>query len=194
MRVNEFTVSVTYIGAGQPMVTIIGGQHGDESIGVATVEQVLSLLSNYDVDGKIAVIPDCNPLAHGSREYNGIDLNRQHGQEVTDPYLQKIIETVDKLVDDSVFVIDCHSSHDLDEPCIVVNKQAENYSNCFNIETVNRNTESPHGSLRNYCEFKDVPLVTTEAIENNIDTAIPAAEGILEILRTLGVIKLLSSM
>lgn len=186
MRLNEFTVPVNFIGNGQPMATIIGGQHGDESLGVATVNQFLRLLGNYNVIGRIAVIPDCNPLAYGSREYNDIDLNRQHGQLVTDPYLQKIVDTINQLITDSVFVVDCHSSHELDEPCIVINKQATDLAKCFNLRVVNK--DSPIGSLRNYAEYKGTPVITIEAIEDEVGSGQSGAEGIIEVLKMLGII------
>ena len=64
-----------------PRVLIIAGVHGREHGGVQTAYELLERLSGLPLQGRIDVLPVCNPLAYAAetRFTPGSNVDMQHG-------------------------------------------------------------------------------------------------------------------
>lgn len=141
------------------LCVIIGGQHGDEPLGVDLANKVINSISRYKVKHPIVVIPCANPVGflNNVREFDGIDMNRDYG-----PNSQNhIVTKIKRLILRSALVIDIHST-----PCefmgqstpVTFSKPGDlgNHFECEEWEEW-EDSNDKKGSLRNFC------------IENNID-------------------------
>lgn len=93
-------MTVRSSGVEGPVIAIVGGVHGDEFYGPATVVAVAKRLQDIEVRGKVILVPNANPFAVGerarsSRRVRG-DLNRQFGEIplAADPVLQSVAEEI----------------------------------------------------------------------------------------------------
>ena len=105
---------------------VVGGQHGDEPIGVDICKKLAEMTS---ANNGLHIIPIANRPAftQKSREFNGVNLNRSYGEKSTNILeLDEMIDTIKNLAANAAIVIDCHSTpmRDLNEISVYPNNHA----------------------------------------------------------------------
>ena len=166
-------------------ILILSGLHGDEKTSVEIANTFLPLKSK-----NIVVLPCINPQGYKDdiRDHKGEDLNRSFSHYKKEQVTPEIVKSIKKLLPSVSLVIDLHSTpiELLPEPCCLVNNDSEEYGSHFGVELVQQ--EPPEGSLREYCNFRGIPIVTYEAVEhrpldnNQVQIGV---DGILKILQSL---------
>lgn len=164
---------------------VIGGQHGDEPVGVDICKKLMEL---GNVEG-LYIIPTANKPAFiaKTRDFNDIDLNRSYGDTPTNILeLDDVISTIKTKVAEADLVIDCHSTplNDLNEISIYPNNHAIKLATHFGLPAYIQ--ESPENSLRTYCFNQGIPAITFEGIHEYHDESVAAGvAGILKVLQHL---------
>jgi len=190
-----------------PVVTIIGGTHGDELTGPSTCTNLLSAiftgpdgaLDPNSMAGTIRIVPVLNlPGYRAKSRYlpDGRDLNRAFPGLSKGSTTSRVADTVRRnLIKDSDVIIDLHSAAagrsnmpqirgDLSHP------ESNLIAKAFGIEVV-LDSRPPKGSLRRVANKMDIAAVTYEGGGANwLDQASVkvAVQGCLNVLRALKVI------
>lgn len=164
---------------------VIGGQHGDEPVGVDICKKLMEL---GNMEG-LHIIPIANEQAFTTktREGSGIDLNRSYGDTPTNILeLDNVINTIKTEAAKADLVIDCHSTplEGLDEISIYPNNHAIEMATYFGLPAYIYG--SPENSLRTYCFNEGIPAITFEGVHEYHDESVAAGvAGILKVLQHL---------
>ena len=190
-----------------PVVTIIGGTHGDELTGPSTCTNLLSaILTGPDgaldpssMAGTIRIVPVLNLPGYRSKSRyfpDGRDLNRAFPGLSKGSTTSRVADIVRRnLIKDSDVIIDLHSAAvgrsnmpqirgDLSHP------ESNLIAKAFGIEVV-LDSRPPKGSLRRIANKMDIAAITYEGGGANwLDQASVkvAVQGCLNVLRSLKVI------
>lgn len=190
-----------------PVVTIIGGTHGDELTGPSACTNLLSAiftepggaLDPTSMAGTVRIVPVLNlPGFRAKSRYfpDGRDLNRAFPGLSKGSTTSRVASIVKRnLIDDSDVIIDLHSAAtgrsnmpqirgDLSHP------ESNLLAKAFGIEVV-LDSRPPKGSLRRIANELDIAAVTYEGGGANRleQTAVKVAvHGCLNVLRALKVI------
>jgi predicted deacylase len=170
-------------------VLIIGGQHGDEPIGIDICKKMIDL--THDNDG-IHIIPIANRPAYlqKTREFNGINLNRSYGENSTNILeLDKMVETIKNIASESMVIIDCHSTplEGLQEIAVFPNELGKEFASHMGLPFYM--LPPPEDSLRFYCDIIEIPVLTFEGIHEYHEESVEAGvAGIMKLLRHLNII------
>ncbi len=190
-----------------PVVTIIGGTHGDELTGPSACTNLLSqrftvdegLLDPSTMAGTIRIVPVLNLPGYRmkSRYFpDGRDLNRAFPGNAKGNTTSRVAENITKnLIDGSDIIIDIHSAAkgrsnmpqirgDLSHP------ESHLLAKAFGIELV-LDSRPPKGSLRRIANEKGIAAVTYEgggADWLNQSSVKTAVHGCINVLKALKVI------
>ncbi|MBT4066584.1 MAG: succinylglutamate desuccinylase/aspartoacylase family protein [Euryarchaeota archaeon] len=190
-----------------PVVTIIGGTHGDELTGPSACTNLLSAiftgpdgaLNPSSMAGTVRIVPVLNLPGYRtmSRYFpDGRDLNRAFPGHSKSNTTSRVAKRVTKnLINDSDVIIDLHSAAtgrsnmpqirgDLSHP------ESNLLAKAFGIEVV-LDSRPPKGSLRRVANDMDIAAITYEGGGANwLDQAAVkvAVHGCLNVLRSLKVI------
>ena len=190
-----------------PVVTIIGGTHGDELTGPSACTNLLSAkftgidgaLDPKTMAGTVRIVPVLNLPGYRSKSRyfpDGRDLNRAFPGLSKGSTTSRVAYTVRKnLINDSDVIIDLHSAAtgrsnmpqirgDLSHP------ESNLLAKAFGIEVI-LDSRQPKGSLRRIANEMDIAAVTYEGGgANRLDqNAVKVAvHGCLNVLRALKVI------
>ena len=190
-----------------PVVTIIGGTHGDELTGPSACTNLLSsIFTGHDgaldpntMAGTVRIVPVLNlPGYRAKSRYfpDGRDLNRAFPGKPKGNTTSRVASVVKKrLIEDSDVIIDLHSAAvgrsnmpqirgDLSHP------ESNILAKAFGIEVV-LDSRPPKGSLRRVANELDIAAVTYEGGGANLldQSAVKVAvHGCLNVLRALKVI------
>jgi len=190
-----------------PVVTIIGGTHGDELTGPSACTNLLSsiftgpegALDPTSMAGTVRIVPVLNmPGYRAKSRYfpDGRDLNRAFPGKAKGNTTSRVAYRVrKKLIEDSDVIIDLHSAAsgrsnmpqirgDLSHP------ESNLLAKAFGIEVI-LDSRPPKGSLRRIANEMDIAAITYEGGGANwLDQASVkvAVHGCLNVLRALKVI------
>lgn len=179
-----------------PTVGISASIHGDEIIGVEVIRQLMEILKNEKISGKILLLPVANPLAFESltrfTPVDGNNLNRlfpgdEKGQislKIADKITQQFLDRLDVYID-----IHAGGAFPIVDYIYILND--EELSRAFGAKVLYRPKNQYPGTTASVTLERDVPSVTLEVgggpndkeyIERNV-------KGILNMLRQKEVIK-----
>ena len=191
MKLKEINNLIDYHSFGNSgnQCFIIGGQHGDEVMGVEIAYSLIDHFENNPPLQKIMILPCANKqgLEQNTRELNGKDLNRlfentQHDADI-------ISENIKEVILESSLVIDLHTTPNemmgSDEPVLL--SKPLNLCNYFQGEI--RDKRPPRGSLRWFCETNNIDVLLFEGADDpsTYDTCLDLGiQGILNLLQGEG--------
>lgn len=168
---------------------IIGGQHGNEPVGIDICKKLTKITP---ANNGLHIIPIANRPAftQKSREFNGVNLNRSYGEKSTNILeLDEMIDTIKNLAANAAVVIDCHSTpmKDLGEISIYPNNNAVEIAPLMGLPFYIQ--KAPQDSLRYFCDQHGVAAITFEGIDELHEESVEIGVG--AILRLLSSLKLL---
>ena len=172
-----------------PNSLIVGGHHGDEPIGVDICKKLIELIPE---NNGVHIIPIANrPAFIGkTREFDGVDLNRSYGNNVSGvTELDEMSDTIKGLSTGAKVVIDCHSTpiKDLDEISVYPNLLGAELAPLMGLPYYMQ--EPPETSLRGYCEAIGVPMITFEGVHELHEESVAAGvAGIMKLLNGLNLL------
>jgi len=195
---SNISLPVAVIGKGKgSQVTIVAAQHGNEWNGSFACHLLYQLLDPAKMKGKVVMLPIANPPAFTQRarvsNLDYIDMNRTFGfvkKRKPTEHLAKII--FEKFCLTADYVLDLHSGGPGEYIPIVEVIDYENIELAKSLNLKNiliRKKDS--GSLVPNCEKLVVKAFSIEAgraLKLNYDYAESLAKGIINFLKTLGVI------
>jgi len=168
---------------------IIGGQHGNEPIGVEICQELSKIIPP---NNGVHIIPIANRPAFidKTREFNGVNLNRAYGDQSTNILeLDDMVNIIKEKTKQSQLVIDCHSTPitGLDEIAVFPNKCASNIASLMGLPHYYQ--PAPEHSLRYFCDQHNIPSLTFEGVDEMHDESVEA--GVVGIIQLLTVMKIL---
>ena len=201
------TVTVIHGRRPGPVVTIIGGVHGDEMVGpvacsLLTQQVFTNTDRNLDPDmmaGTLRIIPVLNPpgFERQNRYFpDGRDLNREFPGSADGSTTARVANNIlSEIIIGSDYVIDLHTAArgrdnlpqvraDLAHP------ESNMIARAFGIEVI-LDSRGPKGSLRRECSNLDIGTLTYEGGGANLadhEAIKVALYGIMNVLRSLHVI------
>jgi succinylglutamate desuccinylase len=120
-----------------PAVTILGGTHGNETIGVEVVEELLKKALNEGVKGGSLNLGVANPQAylHNTRGFHG-DLNRCFGENPNpfdDSYPWQRAKSLKPMLQQSDVLFDLHATIKPSDPFLVVADVNHQLAHCLSF-------------------------------------------------------------
>ena len=168
---------------------VIGGQHGDEPIGVEICQKLADITPAND---GLRIIPIANRPAFVAkkREFNGIDLNRAYGKNSTNILeLDEMVDTIKNSIAEAEVVVDCHSTpiKDLQEIAVFPNETGKDLAPLMELPFYMQ--DPPENSLRHYCDSIGVPALTFEGIhelhKESVETGVAAILKLFEKMKII---------
>jgi len=196
---SNISLPVAVIGQGEgKQVTIVAAQHGNEWNGSFACHLLYQLLNPAKMKGKVVMLPIANPPAFTQRarvsNLDYIDMNRTYGfvkKRKPTEHLAKII--FEKFCLTADYVLDLHSGGPGEYIPIV---EVIDYENIELAKSLNLGNilirKKDSGSLVPNCEKLVVKAFSIEAgraLKLNYDYAESLARGMMNFLKTLGVIE-----
>lgn len=168
---------------------IIGGHHGNETIGVDICKKLTELMPTGN---GVHIIPIANRGAYvaKTREQNGVDMNRAYDDQSTNILeLDEMVEKIKNHAVNATVVIDCHSTpiKDLDEISVYPNLSGAELAPAMGLPFYMQ--RPPEGSLRYFCDQHEVAMITFEGIDELHDESVAmGVAGIMQLLSSLKVL------
>jgi succinylglutamate desuccinylase len=104
-----------------PTVTVMGGLHGNETVGIDVVEQLLAMVREKIKCGTVNIIIGNPEACEAGKRFIDKDANRLWGTKLMNIPEQKRVEDVKPFVASSDLMLDLHSTiKPVDEPFLVV--------------------------------------------------------------------------
>lgn len=104
-----------------PTVTVMGGLHGNETVGIDVVEQLLKMVREKIKCGTVNIVIGNPAAAEAGKRFIDKDANRLWGTKLLNIPEQKRVEDVKPFVAGSDLMLDLHSTiKPVDEPFLVV--------------------------------------------------------------------------
>ena len=170
-----------------PIITIMGGIHGDEICGYKAVEHFMKNITTINKGTLNLVIANQLAITHDKREVN-YNMNRifrdNLPEQIKDTYEYKRSLEIKETLDQSDILIDLHSSVEGSQPFIICEENGLEIASCVNVKNILINIDAFHpGSTDGYMNNKSKIGICIECgykkDPESTNFAISAVESIL---------------